>query len=207
MKIYLELIWTFFKMGCVTFGGGYAMLPVLERELVQKKGWAAMDEVMDYFAVGQVTPGVIAVNVSTFIGYKKKGIPGGILATLGFVLPSLIIITVIAAFLNSFAQSAVVRHAFGGVRIAVGALVLEAVVKLSAKAIADAGAVIICAAAFVLSVVFKASPVFLVIASGVAGLLLYMPGAGKAAGPSGSKPDEPGRSEKALDPGNPRGNP
>jgi chromate transporter len=208
VKIYLDLVWTFFKMGCVTFGGGYAMLPVLERELVQKKGWAAMDEMMDYFAVGQVTPGVIAVNVSTFIGYRRKGIPGGILCTLGFVLPSLIIITIIAAFLNNFAELAVVQHAFGGIRIAVGALVLEAVIKLFTGAVKDAGAAIICAAAFVLSVVFKAPPAFLVIASGIAGFLLYMPRTGKTAGPSdgdpGPKPDEMGPSENALSSPKPR---
>jgi chromate transporter len=172
---YLELIWTFFKMGCVTFGGGYAMLPVLERELVRKKGWAAMDELMDYFAVGQVTPGVIAVNVSTFIGYRKKGIPGGILATLGFVLPSLVIITIIAAFLNNFAELAAVRHAFGGIRIAVGALILEAVIKLFKGSIRDPGSILVCAAAFVLSVFFKVPPAFLVVTAGAAGALLYTP--------------------------------
>ncbi len=162
-------------MGCITFGGGYAMLPVIERELVVKKQWATMDEVMDYFAIGQVTPGIIAVNVSTFIGYKQKGIPGGILATLGFVLPSLIIITIIAAFLQNFADIPVVQHGFAGIRIAVGALIVDAVIKLFKGAVKDKKALIICIAAFIVSAVFRSEPVFIVLAGGLAGFLLYMP--------------------------------
>jgi chromate transporter len=175
LKEYLDLLWTFFKMGCVTFGGGYAMLPVIERELVARKGWASLEEVMDYFAIGQVTPGIIAVNVSTFIGYKRKGIPGGILATLGFVLPSLIIITLIAAFLENFSHIAAVQHAFGGIRVAVGALILDAVIKLFKGAVKDWKTLVICIAVFALSAAVKASPVLLVIAAGLAGFLLYRP--------------------------------
>jgi chromate transporter len=175
MKDYFDLVFTFFKMGCITFGGGYAMLPIIERELVVKKGWATMDEVMDYFAIGQVTPGLIAVNVSTFIGYKKNGIPGGILATLGFVLPSLFIITIIAVFLQNFSDLPPVRHAFGGIRVAVGALIMDAVIKLSKGAVRDWKAALICIAAFVLSTVVHASPVLLVLAAGLTGFLLYHP--------------------------------
>jgi chromate transporter len=188
MKVYLDLLLVFFKMGCLTFGGGYAMLPVIERELVQKKRWASMEEVMDYYAIGQVTPGIIAVNVSTFIGYKLKGVPGGLLATLGFVLPSLIIITVIAAFLRNFADLPPVRHAFAGIRVAVGALILDAVIKLFRGAVKDLRSLGICAAALALSVFFKASPALLVLAAGLAGFLLYRrprgDGAGKAPGES-----------------------
>jgi chromate transporter len=175
MKEYLDLVWTFFKMGCLTFGGGYAMLPVIERELVVRKGWATMDEVMDYFAIGQVTPGVIAVNVSTFIGYKKKGTLGGILTTLGFVLPSLVIITIIAAGLQNFAELKPVRHAFTGIRVAVGALILDAIRKLFKGAVKDLPALVICLVVFCLSVFFKASPVLVVISAGLAGFLLYRP--------------------------------
>jgi chromate transporter len=175
LKEYLDLIWTFFKMGCITFGGGYAMLPIIERELVQRKKWAAIDEVTDYFAIGQVTPGLIAVNVSTFIGIKKKGIPGGILSTLGFILPSLIIITLIAIFLKNFSHIPLIQYAFGGIRIAVGALILDTVIKLFKRAVKDWKALAICIAAFVLSAVFRASPVPLVISAGIAGFLLYRP--------------------------------
>jgi chromate transporter len=175
VREYLDLIWTFFKMGALTFGGGYAMLPIIERELVRRKGWATMDEVMDYFAIGQVTPGIIAVNVSTFIGYKKKGILGGILATLGFVLPSLLIITVIAAGLRNFAELEAVQHALKGIRVAVGALILDAVIKLFRGAVKNIRALGICIAAFALSVAVKASPVLVVVSAGLAGFLLFRP--------------------------------
>jgi chromate transporter len=179
-------------MGCVTFGGGYAMLPVLERELVEKKGWAGAEEMMNYFALGQVTPGIIAVNVSTFIGHKLKGVPGGVAATLGFIVPSLVIITVIAAFLGNFAELPAVRHAFGGIRIAAGALILEAVIKLFKGTVKDPKALGISAAAFVLSVFFKTSPAFLVIAAGLAGFLLYMPRkSGGTKRPGNPRPEDP----------------
>jgi chromate transporter len=175
MKLYLNLIWTFFKLGCITFGGGYAMLPVIERELVQHKAWATIDEIMDYFAVGQVTPGVIAVNVSTFIGYKKAGVLGGICTTLGFVLPSLVIITIIAAFLTNFSDIPLIQHAFAGIRVAVGALTLNAVIKFFRGAVKNWKALLICIIAFSISAVWHASPVLIVISAGVAGFLLFMP--------------------------------
>ena len=111
MNLYLDLFLTFAKVGVCTFGGGYAMLPILQREVVENKGWATEEELTDYFAIGQCTPGVIAVNTATFIGYKYKGIIGGILTTLGVVFPSLIIITLIAAFLSNFAHIPAVQHA------------------------------------------------------------------------------------------------
>ena len=113
MNIYLDLFLTFAKIGVCTFGGGYAMLPILQREVVEKKGWATEEELTDYFAIGQCTPGIIAVNTATFIGHKYKGVLGGILATLGVVFPSLIIINIIAAFLKNFAEYPVVAHALG----------------------------------------------------------------------------------------------
>jgi chromate transporter len=175
MKLYLDLMWTFFKLGCITFGGGYAMLPVIEQELVRRKAWATVDEVMDYFAIGQVTPGIIAVNVSTFIGYKKAGVLGGIFSTLGFVLPSLIIITILAAFLTNFADIPLVQHAFAGIRVAVGALILDAVIKLFRGAVKNLKALCICIIAFSLSVIWHISPVWIVISAGLAGFLLFIP--------------------------------
>jgi chromate transporter len=175
MNLYLDLVWTFFKLGCITFGGGYAMLPIIERELVQHKGWATIDEVVDYFAIGQVTPGIIAVNVSTFIGYKKAGVLGGIFTTLGFILPSLVIITIIAAFLTNFADILLVQHAFAGIRVAVGALILDAVIKLFKGSVKNWKALLICILAFGLSVVWHISPVVIVISAALAGFLLFMP--------------------------------
>ena len=119
MNIMVDLFVTFAKVGVCTFGGGYAMLPILQREVVEKKGWATEEELTDYFAVGQCTPGIIAVNTATFIGYKYRGIPGGVLATLGLVFPSLVIITLIAAFLSNFADIPVVQHALAGINAAV----------------------------------------------------------------------------------------
>ena len=130
MNIYLDLFLTFAKVGVCTFGGGYAMLPILQREVVEKKGWATEEELTDYFAIGQCTPGIIAVNTATFIGHKYRGILGGVLATLGVVFPSLIIITVIAAFLKEFASYPVVAHALAGINAAVVALIAVSVVKL-----------------------------------------------------------------------------
>jgi chromate transporter len=130
LKSWLDLIWTFIKIGVSTFGGGYAMVPVLERELIRKKGWLTMEEVLDYYTIAQVTPGIIAVNISTFVGYKRRGIAGGILATAAFILPGILFMTVISLFISRFAEYPGVKHAFAGIRVAVGALVLDTVRKL-----------------------------------------------------------------------------
>jgi chromate transporter len=170
-----ELFRVFFKMGCITFGGGYAMLPVIEKELIRKRGWVTMEEVMDYYTIGQVTPGIIAVNVSTFIGYKRKGPLGGILSTLGFVAPSLIFITLIAAFLTSYADIPLVGHALGGIRVAVGALILDTVIKLIKGFYRDLKAVAILLASLGIFALLSPSPVILVAAGGIAGFLWYRP--------------------------------
>ena len=137
MNIYLDLFLTFAKMGTCTFGGGYAMLPILQREVVEKKGWATDEELTDYYAVGQCTPGIIAVNTATFIGFKYKGVLGGILATLGVVFPSIVIITVIAAFLSQFDQYPVVQHALVGINAAVVALIASSALKLGKTNLKD----------------------------------------------------------------------
>ena len=130
MNEYLELVVTFFKIGIMTFGGGYAMLPMIQREVVEKRGWATEEEILNYYAIGQCTPGVIAVNTATFIGDSRKGVIGGFLATLGVVMPSLIIISIIAAVLNNFAEIEAVQHALAGIRVAVVVLVGFSVWKL-----------------------------------------------------------------------------
>ena len=187
MNLYLDLFLTFAKVGVCTFGGGYAMLPILQREVVEKKGWATEEELTDYFAIGQCTPGVIAVNTGTFIGQKLKGIPGGILATLGVVFPSLIIIMILAAFIQNFAHLPAVIHAFAGVRACICALILSSVIKLGKSALKDLPAIVIygfilalallgnfvtfpAATAWGAALNFLLSPVVLVVLSGVAGL-------------------------------------
>jgi len=137
MNIYLQLFITFAKIGAMTFGGGIAMLPMLERELVESKLWVTEEEMLDYFAVGQCTPGIIAVNVATFVGQKQKGILGGIVATLGMVFPCLVIIDIIAAVLSNFADIPAVQSAFAGIRVCVCALILNALIKLVKKSVID----------------------------------------------------------------------
>lgn len=143
MNLYLDLFITFFKIGLFTFGGGYAMLPMLESEVVSKKKWATYDELMDFYAVSQCTPGVIAVNVATLIGYDEKKVPGAIVATAGVICPSIIIIVLIASLLTNFADLPVVQHALAGIRIAVCVLILKAVIKLMKNGIKDIWGVLI----------------------------------------------------------------
>ena len=177
MKELWELYLAFVKLGCVNFGGGYAMLPLLERELVTKRGWTTMEELRDYFSIGQCTPGVIALNVSTFIGHKKRGIPGAIAATLGFLTGPIAIIIVIAAFLRNFADIEVVQHAFAGIRVCVCVLILQAVLRLWKSSVVDGFTLGIYLAIFALNAFsgsgllpFRIPAAVLVIAAGLAGL-------------------------------------
>jgi chromate transporter len=178
MKGYLEVFLVFLKMGCFAFGGGYAMVPLVERELIKKRGWTNLDEVIEWYTIAQITPGIIAVNLSTFVGYKRKGILGGILATIGFVLPGATIIVIAALLLNNFADNAIVKHAFAGIRIAVGALILDTVIRLVKGFAKDIKTLVIYFIAFFILVfplipgIFK-SPVLLVLASGLVGIFIY----------------------------------
>ena len=188
VNIYADLFLTFAKIGVCTFGGGYAMLPILQRELVEKRGWATEEELSDYFAIGQCTPGIIAVNTATFVGHSRKGAAGGVVATLGLVFPCLVIIMLIAAFLQNFAEQPVVVHAFNGVRACVCALILSSVLKLRKSTVVDGPTAGVFAVVLVLAVLgsfvsfpagwagsvlsFLCSPVVLVVAAGVAGLCI-----------------------------------
>ena len=171
MKEYLDLIVTFFKIGIMTFGGGYAMLPIIQREVVEKKGWCTEEELLNYYALGQCTPGVIAVNTATFLGNKRKGVLGGFIATFGIVLPSLIIITIIAALLTGFADLAVVQHALAGIRVAVVVLVGYSVKKLMKSGVKDAFGWCVFVLTFLVSAIFGLSPVIVVFVAAGAGLI------------------------------------
>ena len=179
MKQLFKLFFTFAKVGVMTFGGGYAMLPILQREVVENQGWATEEELMDYFAIGQCTPGVIAVNTATFIGKKQKGILGGIAATLGVVFPSLIIISLLAGVIEAFSHIAIVQHAFGGIRICVCVLILNAVVKLLKKAVLDVPTGIIFGLVAVGSYFLPISPVIFVLIAALAGITLKSMGGKK----------------------------
>ena len=172
MNLYADLFLTFARIGGLTFGGGYAMLPILEKEVVENRGWCKEEELTDYYAIGQCTPGVIAVNTATFVGSKLAGIPGGIVATLGVVFPSMVIITVIAAFLRNFADNPYVIHAFAGLRVVVTVLVLNTVIKLLKSNVKGKGlpTLILFALVLIASFFFKISSVLLVVIAMVWGL-------------------------------------
>ena len=195
MSKLVELFLLFAKIGVCTFGGGYAMLPILQRELVEKKKWATEEQLADYYAVGQCTPGVIAVNTATFVGNSQAGIAGGTVATLGVVFPSIVIILIVAAFLSNFMHIQWVIHAFNGVRAGVVALILTSVIKLMRGAVVDWPTRIIYAAVLVLSAAgaflpmpagvlgaalgYVCSPVVLVILSGIVGICVRLRRGGK----------------------------
>ena len=133
MNILLDLFLTFAKIGLFTFGGGYAMISLIENSCVEKKGWITHDEMMNVTVIAESTPGPIAINCATFVGYKQKGLIGAIAATIGMVLPSFCIIFLISMFLDNFLEIAWIAHAFMGIKIAVGILILDAAIKMIRK--------------------------------------------------------------------------
>ena len=190
MKFYLDLFLTFAKVGGLTFGGGYAMLPILQRDVVEKKGWVTMEDVTDYYALGQCTPGIIAVNTSVFIGHQLRKIPGGIVAALGVVFPSFVVITLIAAFLANFDQLPVVRHALAGINAVVVALIASSVVKLGKTTLKNAPSLCVFLGVLILGELagllglpentpagsvlnFLSNPAVLVVLAGIVGWLLF----------------------------------
>ena len=175
MNRLIDLYLTFVRIGCVTFGGGYAMLPILERELVDKRKWTTMDDLRDYFSIGQCTPGIIALNVSTFIGEKRDGVKGALAATVGFLTGPILIILIIAMFLKNFAALPLVQHAFAGIRVCVCVLILQAVLRLWKKSVVDPFTLGLYIAVFALNALSGLLPVripaaVLVILSGVLGI-------------------------------------
>lgn len=171
MKELIDLFITFARIGAFTFGGGYAMLPILQREVVEKKKWCTDEELTDYYAIGQCTPGIIAVNTATFIGYKTKGVLGGIIATLGLICPSVIIITIISAFIKDFANLPIVQNAFSGIRVAVSILIINTVIKLIKKSVIDKYTLIIFILVLSCGILFKVSPIIFILVSGILGVV------------------------------------
>ena len=166
------LFWTFAKMGVMTFGGGMAMLPILQREVVDSKGWATEEELTDYYAIGQCTPGIIAVNTATFIGQKYGGWAGGIVATLGVVFPSVVIISILAGLISNFADLSWVKDAFAGIQVCVCVLIFNAVLKLLKKSVVDKRTAVIFALVLLGGLFLKLSPVWFVVGSAAAGVIL-----------------------------------
>ena len=172
IKIYRELFLTFAKVGVMTFGGGMAMLPILQREVAEDKNWATQEELADYYAIGQCTPGVIAVNTATFVGQKQAGVPGGIIATLGLIFPSLLIITLLAGVIRRFSHIALVQHAFAGIRCCVCVLIFNATLKLGKSALRDLWCWGIFLAVLALNLVTDLSPVLFILSAAAAGIAI-----------------------------------
>ena len=178
MKELWTLFWTFAKMGVMTFGGGMAMLPILQREVVENKHWATEEELTDYYAIGQCTPGIIAVNTATFIGPRNKsrqwqlGDWGIGWTHRGVVFPSLVIISILAGLINNFADLAWVQNAFAGIQVCVCVLIFNATVKLLKKSVVDKPTAAIFLAVLVGSAVMDVSPVWFILAAAVLGILL-----------------------------------
>ena len=186
MNDLIALYLAFLRIGAVNFGGGYAMLPLLERDLVQTRGWTTTDDLTDYFAIGQCTPGLIALNVATFIGSRRKGVAGAITATLGFITVPIIIILLIATFLQGFADLPVVQNAFAGIRVCVCVLIVQAVMRLWNKSVVDSVSLVMYLVVFLMTALSGVLPVavpaaILVILSGMLGVLL-----GRAVPPAGT---------------------
>jgi len=180
MHLLPSLFLTFAKVGVMTFGGGMAMLPILQREIVDSRGWATEDELSDYYAIGQCTPGIIAVNTATFVGQKQAGIPGGIIATLGVVFPSVVIITVLAGLIAAFSHLVWVQSAFAGIRVCVCVLIFNTVLKLAKKAIVDWKTFLIFLTILLLAVFTDLSPVLFVLGAAGCGIILKTMEAKKA---------------------------
>lgn len=170
MKELIDMFLTFARVGGFTFGGGYAMIPILQRELVENKKWATEEELMDYYAIGQCTPGIIAVNVSTFIGYKLRGLAGAVFATLGMITPSVVIIMIIAGILKNFMDIPWVSHALAGITVCVCVLILDTVIKLAKKTLKSIGAWIISVIVFCISLFTNVPAAVLVVSAGIVGL-------------------------------------
>lgn len=172
MKDLLIQYWTWFKIGLFTFGGGYAMLPMIDKEVVEKHHWATNEEIMDYYAIGQSTPGVIAVNTATFIGYRRVGIPGAILATLGVISPSILLITTIAMLLSGFQNIPVISHALTGIQVGVCILMTASIINLWKGSVKDTAGIVICLATFILAYFVGIGTVALVILAAAAGVVI-----------------------------------
>ena len=171
-KILWELFAAFAKMGAVTFGGGMAMLPILQREVVDVRHWATEEELVDYYAIGQCTPGIIAVNTATFIGQKLAGVPGAVCATAGMIFPSLVLISILAGLITNFSHIAWVKNAFAGIQVCVCVLIFNSVLKLMKKSVIDRRTAVLFGLVLAGSLFLNLSPVWFVLSAAMAGIAL-----------------------------------
>lgn len=172
-NIYLDLYLTFAKIGSLTFGGGIAMLPMMQSELIDKKHWTTENEILDYYAVGQSTPGIIAVNVATFVGYKEAGILGGIVATLGIITPSVLIITILANLIDSIEHYPNVQKALKGINVAVCALITDSTLNFAKKTSKDFASILIMIASFCLIFFFNLKSYIVILGAALIGIIIW----------------------------------
>ncbi len=168
----IQLFFAFLKIGLFTIGGGYAMLPLIHKEVVEKYGWATDEEIINYYAIGQSTPGIIAINTATFVGVKQKGFIGGVAATLGMVTPSWIIITLLANVINTYKTNPYVEKAFMGIRIMVLALILSAIIKMGQKVLKTFSDYFLLAMGLVFVGFIDVTPIYIIILGGILGIII-----------------------------------
>ena len=194
IRQFIELYLAFVKIGAFTFGGGLAMMPIMQRELIEKRGWLSEEELIDYFAIGQSTPGIIAVNVATFVGYKRLGVLGGIIGTIGVVTPSWVIIMLLAGAISSVDKYPLAQKALKGINVAVAALLTSVIVKFSKKTVKNIWNAIFMLLAFALIYFLKVQSVWIIIAALVTGCLITLYRQKKSL--SGSQAAAPGKEEE-----------
>ena len=171
MYRFFDLLFTFARIGLFTFGGGLAMMPMMQKELVDKKQWITEEDLIDYYAVGQSTPGIIAVNVATFVGFKRAGVLGGIIATLGIISPSILIIMLLAGGINSISEYPVVQSALKGINVAVAALLTSVIIKFAKKTIKNFWNFLFMMISFVCIFFFKVPSFIVIVVAIVIGVL------------------------------------
>lgn len=173
MKLNLELYLTFFRIGLFTFGGGYAMIPLIEREMVDRKKWVKESDIVDVFALSQTMPGAIAINSATLIGYRMGGMKASLAAMLGVITPSIVILTLIALFFNQYLDQPIIKAAFIGIRSGIVALVIKAGIRIAKSAVKDRLTLVICVVAVISIVIFDVNAIFLIIGGASIGMLIY----------------------------------
>ena len=172
MELFFRVYWAFFKVGAMTFGGGYAMMPILEREVIEKEDWVSLEDAMDFYAIAQCTPGIIGVNTSAHVGYRVDRGRGAAAAALGFITPSILIIMAIAGFLTDLIQIEMVVHAFNGVKICVAVIILNAVVKMLKTGVVDRPTAVMFVAVLGLMIAFNLSTILVIVAAVAVGIIL-----------------------------------
>ena len=173
IKMFFQLYFVFAKVGSVTFGGGLAMMPMLQKELGEKRGWITDDDLIDYYAIGQSTPGIVAVNVATFVGFKQAGVLGGIFATLGIVTPSLVIIMILASLISTIEEYPLVQKALKGVNVAVAALLSKVAYDFSKKILKNIFALFIALLSFFLVGILKVQSFYIILGAIALGSVIH----------------------------------